>query len=137
MFFLLNIILSCLFGGLLLSVLLLIICYLLPKGVHLRPSYSSSSFIVLFFAFFFFLFQSSLLIGGFKAKRYTEEAKIIVEAISDEIQNEINPVQIDKTINWFIARRFGWLIGGLIVTGGLMCKLTTESQQRNTINNEW
>ncbi|MBP3518805.1 MAG: hypothetical protein J6K31_10505 [Parabacteroides sp.] len=125
-------ILGCLLGGFLLSLLLTGICYLIPKGMYAHPQHSVGSIAVLLVSFFFFLFQSTLLVGGFKAKRYVGQAKAAVESFSNGNPATILPEKSNGQINWYIARRFGWLVGGLLVTGVAMYRLCEEDKRRAT-----
>lgn len=125
-------ILGSILGGFLLSLLLISFCYLTPKKLYAHPRHSVGSIIVLVIAFFFFLFESTLLVGGFKAKRYAGQAKAIIESLPIENQKNRLSAKDRRQINWYIARRFGWLIGGLIVTGGAVCRLCTEPKQRSS-----
>lgn len=128
-------ILESILGGFLLSLLLIILCYLIPKGMYAHPQYSVRSIIVLIIAFFFFLFQSTLLVGGFKTKRYARQANAVVESLSGGNQNNILSEKDCQRINWYIARRFGWLAGGLIATMIGMCRLSSENSRQIVTGN--
>lgn len=164
--------------GFLLSLLLIGICYLIPQGLYAHPKYPAGSIAVMVIAFFFFLFQSTLLVGGFKAKKYIGQIQAVVTSLPIGNQNDVLSTedcrqlidrataqypflsgrlrelqqisgtisnrsdlaaaigrQLRSQVNGYIARRFGWLAGGLVAVGLAVCGLCTERKQRVTTGN--
>ena len=71
--------------GILISVLLLILICVLNKSFNGRTSFSLLNVFLLIVGFFFFLFQSTLLVGGIKAKDYINNVETLLQAFSSEI----------------------------------------------------
>lgn len=85
MFAVLGDILGSIGWGILISVLLLILICILNKSFNGRASFSLLNVFLLIVGFFFFLFQSTLLVGGIKAKDYINNVETLLHAFSSEI----------------------------------------------------
>lgn len=85
MFAVLGDILGSIGWGILITVLLLIFICALNKSFNGRASFSLLNVFLLIVGFFFFLFQSTLLVGGIKAKDYINNVETLLHAFSSEI----------------------------------------------------
>ena len=85
MFAVLGDILGSIGWGILISVLLLILICVLNKSFNGRASFTLLNVFLLIVGFFFFLFQSTLLVGGIKAKDYINNVETLLHAFSSEI----------------------------------------------------
>lgn len=85
MFAVLGDILGSIGWGILISVLLLIFICVLNKSFNGRASFSLLNVFLLIVGFFFFLFQSTLLVGGIKAKDYINNVETLLQTFSSEI----------------------------------------------------
>lgn len=70
MFAVLGDILASLFWGLLISLVLISVIFLLDRAFQPNNCFSAKKLIALLLGFVFFLFQSTLLVGGLKARNY-------------------------------------------------------------------
>lgn len=85
MFAVLGDILGSIGWGILISVLLLVLICVLNKSFNGRTSFFLLNVFLLIVGFFFFLFQSTLLVGGIKAKGYINNVETLLQAFSSEI----------------------------------------------------
>lgn len=85
MFAVLGDILGSIGWGILITVLLLIFICALNKSFNGRNSFSLLNVFLLIVGFFFFLFQSTLLVGGIKAKSYINNVENLFHTFSSEI----------------------------------------------------
>lgn len=81
MFYLIGEFISSILWGALIAIALIVILWYLPKLISTHYSYSAPAIILLVIAFLFISFQSTLLVGGIKAKKLLPSAEQIVSLL--------------------------------------------------------
>lgn len=115
MFMVLGDIFASLFGGIIITIVLILTLVLLTRVLFPNTSHTPGSLIVIVISFFFFLFQSTLLVGGYKAKGYVRQLETTVSGLSGELlfdQPLQDPIQLKLAAD-YLSEEYPFLKGFL------------------------
>lgn len=114
MFMVLGDIFASLFGGIIITIVLILTLVLLTRVLFPNTSHTPGSLIVIVISFFFFLFQSTLLVGGYKAKGYVRQLETTVSGLSGELFDQPlqDPIQLKLAAD-YLSEEYPFLKGFL------------------------
>lgn len=90
MFTVIGDIFTCILWGTVISILLTGMLFYIPKAISTRYSYSPIYLLLLLITLGYFLFQTTLLMGGFKMKKYTTDIEQITRTYLQANPSQLN-----------------------------------------------